>query len=430
MLSYMLNNARKCCIVSIKENIEELRELCRTLDLIAVAEIIQKRNRPDPNTFLGKGKLDELKKLANEVDLFVFDGQLKPSQHFRLETFLKKLCIDRIGLVLEIFERHAGSSEAKAQVTLARTRYELPFLREWINKSISDDRPGFLAGGEYAIDTYYENARKQMKRIEKTLTQIATERKLRRKRRRERGFYLVSICGYTNVGKSSLLNALSDAQVQVDNRMFSTLSTTTRRLSKEDRKILLTDTVGFITDLPPDLIDAFDATMEEIYGSDCIILTLDLLDDFETIIKKFSTSLKILVPKIDRSKIIIALNKIDKMTNEELIRKINLIEEKLDEIKFYLISAKNGDGIDDLIGEILKRIGITRQIHLSLSHDENGRKIYHWLSERFIVSDVEWAERITIELELTEDELEVIKKRFADPENIELIISPSYSNGN
>ena len=181
----LLGRAKTCCLVSIDENIEEARELCRTLGIEVAKNVVQRRPHPDPHTFIGTGKLEELKEVANEVDLFVFDGELKPSQHFRLEMTLKRLCTDRVGLVLEIFERNAGSKEAKAQVALARIRYELPFLREWVSKGLSDDRPGFMAGGEYVIDAYYENARRQMKRIEGELLRISAERESRRDRRRD-----------------------------------------------------------------------------------------------------------------------------------------------------------------------------------------------------------------------------------------------------
>ncbi|HUW42960.1 MAG TPA: hypothetical protein VMW02_01845, partial [Thermoplasmata archaeon] len=207
----LLSNAKRCCLVSIKEDTEETEELCRTLDIGVSARVIQKRSGANPHTFIGSGKLDELKELAEEVDVFVFDGDLKPSQHFRLETKLKRICADRIALVLEIFERHAKSNEAQLQVALARIRHELPFIREWVSKGSSNDRPGFLAGGEYTIDAYYENARKQMKRIEIELAKISVGRELRRSRRRDQGFYLVSICGYTNGGKSTLLTTLSGA---------------------------------------------------------------------------------------------------------------------------------------------------------------------------------------------------------------------------
>jgi GTPase len=408
----LLSNAKKCCLVSIKEDTKETEELCRTLDIEVVVRIVQNLSSANPHTFVGSGKLDELKELAEQVDVFVFDGDLKPSQHFRLETTLKRICADRITLVLEIFERHAESNEAKLQVALARIRHELPFIREWVSKGISGDRPGFLAGGEYTIDAYYENARKQMKRIETELVKISVGREQRRDRRRDQGFYLVSICGYTNGGKSTLLTTLSGAATIVDDKMFSTLSTTTRLLSSSGKKVLVTDTVGFIRNLPPDLIDAFDATMEEIYESDCAVLVLDFSDPVDSIVEKLQTSLRILIPHVERDKIIIALNKIDRISIEDLQNKMNSIENSIFGYTFYLISAQARVGIENLIKGILNKIGMTVQVELFLPLDEKGRKIYQWAAEHFVIVSAEWNDEIALILRVNEEEVETIARRI------------------
>jgi len=422
----LLSNARTCCLVSINEDTVEARELCRTLDIVVAEEILQKKEEPDPHTFIGAGKLEELKDISGKVDVFVFDGELKPSQHFRLETSLKKVCTDRIGLILEIFERHAKSNEAKAQVALARIRHELPFLREWVSKGLSGDRPGFLAGGEYAIDAYYENARRQMKRIEKELVKISAERKTRRDQRRERGFYLISICGYTNGGKSTLLSALSGAQTVIDDRLFSTLSTTTRLLTGAGKRVLVTDTVGFIRMLPPDLVDAFDATLEEIFESDCVVLVLDLSDSVDVIADKLATSLKILVPHTEKKKIVVAMNKIDRLSPDDLQRRINLIDDILFGYVYYLISAQTGIGIEELTKGILNRIGLTKTFGLSLLHDPNGQEIYRWLSEKFVIIDSKWGERIDLTMKITEEEEKTIKSRLQGEKNV--ILHPETRN--
>jgi GTP-binding protein HflX len=414
----LLSNARNCCLVSINEDTVEARELCRTLDIVVAEEVLQKKEAPDPHTFIGAGKLEELKELSDKVDVFVFDGELKPSQHFRLETSLKTVCTDRIGLILEIFERHAKSNEAKAQVDLAKIRHELPFLREWVSKGLSGDRPGFLAGGEYAIDAYYENARRQMKRIEGELERISAERKTRRDQRRERGFYLISICGYTNGGKSTLLSALSGAQTIIDDRLFSTLSTTTRLLSGAGKRVLVTDTVGFIRMLPPDLVDAFDATLEEIFESDCVILVLDLSDSIDVITDKLRTSLKILIPRTEKKKIIIAPNKIDRLSPDDLQRRINLIDEILFGYIYYLISAQTRIGIEELIKGILDKIGLTKTIGLSMPHDSDGQELYRWLTQRFVIVDSEWGERILLTMRITEEEEKTIKNRLQGHKNV------------
>lgn len=426
----MPDKSRRCCLVTIDEDTEETQELCRTLEIDIVSHIIQKRDTPDPHTFIGAGKLEELKDVRDEIDLFVFNGNLKPSQHFRLETALKKPCIDRIIMVLEIFENNANSTEAKYQVSLARIRYELPFIREWINKGLSDDRPGFLAGGEYAIDTYYENARKQMKKIESDLKKISLERKERRIRRKDLGFFLASICGYTNVGKSSLLNSLSSSSILVEDKMFSTLSTTTRRATDIERKILLTDTVGFIRNLPPDLLDAFDATLEEIFESDCVILILDISDETAAIKEKLKTSLRILIPKIPIYKIIIAFNKTDMVSGEEIQYKLNQFEEDLRDFSWYLISVKKETGLNELTEGILFIAGLTKQYILSLPNDEFGKEIFSWVSNRYSIFDVQWNDSIIIHLKLTEEDEERILQRLSKIAGSSLSPDPSTSSGN
>jgi len=414
-------------LVSINEDTVEARELCRTLDIVVASDVMQRRDAPDPHTFIGSGKLEDLKKISEKVDLFIFDGELKPSQHFRLETTLKKICTDRIGLILEIFERHAMSNEAKAQVALAKIRHELPFLREWVSKGLSGDRPGFLAGGEYTIDAYYENARRQMKRIEASLERISAGRKSRRDQRRERGFYLISICGYTNGGKSTLLSSLSGAQTLIDDRLFSTLSTTTRLLKGTGDRILVTDTVGFIRMLPPDLVDAFDATLEEIYESDCVLLVLDLSDPVDYILEKLKTSLKILIPKIEKSKILIVLNKVDRLSPSDLQKRINSIEESLLGYTYYLLSAQKKEGIDELVKGILERLGLSIIVKVVLPHDEKGQDIYRWLTQRFVIIDAEWGEEISLTLRTTQEELQVVKKKLLDAKGIRLTAEPGHS---
>ena len=412
-MGFVLSRARNCAIIAIENKTEETEELCKTLDIEVVERFIQKRRSPHPQTFLGPGKVEEIREKVSGVDLVVIDGELTPSQHFRLETSLKRMCIDRIGLVLEIFDRHAGSAEAKAQIALARIRYELPFLREWVSKALSDDRPGFMAGGEYAIDAYYENARRQMKKIEKDLERIAEEREARRSRRKSKGFFLVSICGYTNSGKSTLLNSLSGAQTVVDNRLFSTLSTTTRKILDVKAKILLTDTVGFIKNLPPELIDAFDATMEEIYVSDCVLLVIDSSDSVETINAKFKTSIDFLISKVPKDRIVIVLNKIDKIPLSDLSLKLCYFDNLFSGYVYYLISALTKQGLNKIVNEILVRMDLLDNATIELPNTEKGRMLYQWIAERAIITDAIWKDRIILKVRLTQEELEIMQRKIS-----------------
>ncbi|MEF8849018.1 MAG: GTPase HflX, partial [Candidatus Thermoplasmatota archaeon] len=271
---------KNALIVSLDEDVSEINQLANALDYNVVDKFIQKRNIPDVNWFLGSGKVEEIKEFIEEneekINILIVDGELKPSQWFNLEKKLNIQVFDRIRLILAIFEDRADRKEAKLQVKLAQLRYERPFVRELIHRSRSGEHPGFMAGGGYQVDDYYEKIKKQTKKIKEKLEKIREDREVRRRHRQKGGFYLISIAGYTNAGKSSLLNLLSEENVKVEGKVFSTLSTTTRRLNYEGVPILLTDTVGFIQNLPSWIIDAFHSTLEELKEAEVIMLVVDV----------------------------------------------------------------------------------------------------------------------------------------------------------
>ena len=352
---------KKVVIFSISEDTEEIRALLQTLGMEVIKEFVQNRSRPHRESFLGPGRIDEILKEMEEmeVDLIVVNGVLKPSQHHFLEMKFQMECADRTGVILRIFTDHAHTPEAIAQVTLAKLRYELPFLREWIHKSKSGDRPGFLSGGAYATDVYFEHAKTHARRIEADLSDVSKQREVTRTRRREKGYSLVSLAGYTNAGKSALMNKLCNAGVEVDDRLFSTLSTTTRRISGIKGNILMSDTVGFIKDLPPDLINAFNSTLEEIFDADLILLIFDASESDDVVKSKLSTSLKILLPKIENKSIAIIGNKIDLLSQESRDGITVLIKQIIQPYDLILISSVTGEGLDRLRERILRVQGHT-----------------------------------------------------------------------
>src|SRR5512136_1994208 len=313
-------------ILTITEDTEEMRSLLKTLDIVVVKEYVQKKQLPHKVGFLGPGKLDEILEEIKSLDLdfITVNGTLKPSQKHFLEMKFQKECMDRTGVILRIFSDHAHTPEAIAQVTLAKLRYELPFLREWIHKAKSGDRPGFLAGGAYATDVYFEHAKRHVRRREKNRNDLSKQRETKRSMRRETGYSLVSLAGYTNAGKSALFNKLCDANVEVDDRLFSTLSTTTRKLKGIKGNILISDTVGFIRNLPPDLVDAFNSTLEEIFYADLILLVFDTNESDEVLKDKLNTSMKILLHKVESRILVIVGNKID-LVDVERLEQINKI---------------------------------------------------------------------------------------------------------
>lgn len=347
---------KKAVIFSMDEDSEEIRSLLKTLEITIVREFVQKRIHSHREGFLGPGKIEEIFKEIEkiDIDLIVVNGVLKPSQHHFLEMKFQKECIDRTGVILRIFTDHAHTPEAIAQVTLAKLRYELPFLREWIHKAKSGDRPGFLAGGAYATDVYFEHAKTHARRIEESLQGLSKQREITRAKRREKGFSLVSLAGYTNAGKSALMNRLCDADVVVDDRLFSTLSTTTRQIKGVKGNILMSDTVGFIRDLPPDLIDAFNSTLEEIFYADLILLVFDVSESAETIKSKLSTSMKILLPKIENRLLLVVGNKVDLVSPKLRPKALSLVEPIARPYDIVLVSSVTGEGLDVLRDKIVR----------------------------------------------------------------------------
>ena len=257
----------------------ELSELARTASVRILDEVIQIRKQVDPKTVLGKGKLEELTLRALELgaELIIFDRELSPSQLRAIanETDLKVL--DRSQLILDIFAQHAKSRDGKLQVELAQLKYALPRL---VDRSTAMSRlTGGIGGvgpGETKLEIHRRRARERIHRLEQEIAKLSIQRGIRRKRRETNRVPVVSIVGYTNAGKSTLLNALTQSQVIAENKLFATLETTTRRLRfPEEREIILTDTVGFIRDLPKDLVNAFKATLEELEESDLILHVID-----------------------------------------------------------------------------------------------------------------------------------------------------------
>ena len=225
----MANEKQQVIIITLNDNTQEIEQLAETLGYVMVKKIVQHRERPDVNYFIGSGKLDEVKEVLSDteckIDVVIVDGILKPSQWFNLERSLSISVYDRVHIILAIFEDHAKRKEAQLQVKLAQLRYERPYVRELIHRARAGEHPGFMAGGEYQVDDYYEMIKKQIKKIGGDLRKIETSRSLQRKHRHRKGFYLISLAGYTNAGKSSLMNVLTDAEVLVEGKLFSTLST-------------------------------------------------------------------------------------------------------------------------------------------------------------------------------------------------------------
>ena len=339
----MGEDKKNAIIVSLNDENSEIIELADTLNYNVLETFIQHREKPDTRSYIGEGKIDEIKdfleKNEKPVNLIIINGELKPSQWFTLEKKLNIEIYDRVRLILKIFEQHAERKEAKLQVKLAQLQYERPFVRELIHRARSGEHAGLMAGGDYQVAEYHEMIKKQTKKIKLELNSICENRELRRRHRHKSGFYLVSLAGYTNAGKSSLLNLLSEENVKVEGKMFSTLSTTTRKINPNNIPILLTDTVGFIKDLPALIIDAFHSTLEEIKLADIILLIVDISEKKEKIEYKLKTSLDELAEIGTTAPILIIYNKTDLLNNKQIDERITYLQKKgLNENKQGMLS--------------------------------------------------------------------------------------------
>ncbi len=326
------------------DSLEELAFLSDTAKAIVVEKILQVRQHFNPATILGRGKILELKEICQQhrIDLLIFDLELSASQIRNIEALTDIRTIDRTTLILDIFAQHAKSREAKLQVELAQLEYRLPRL---VGKGLELSRLGGGIGtrgpGEKKLEVDRRRIRDRIGTLKKALKKVNVERGEQRKERT--GMFNISIIGYTNAGKSSLLNALTKASVKVDDMLFSTLDPNTSVLYfSPQKRILLTDTVGFIKNLPHSLIASFQATLEEVRQADLVLHIIDLSqEDWEARIEAVRNVLREI--KADARPQLLVFNKVDRVFEKRVINRV-----KKSYAKPIFISAKYGDGLVEL----------------------------------------------------------------------------------
>jgi GTP-binding protein HflX len=331
------------------EGIEELKNLAISAGAEVAHTIIHSQEKPNPKFYISTGKLDEIRQIVEDdnIDIVIFDNEITPAQQSNLQDKLKVKVIDRTALILDIFAQRAQSKEGKLQVELAQLNYILPRLR---GKGTELSRLGGGIGtrgpGEQKLEVDRRKIRERINLLDKKLEEISIQRKVQRKLREQKGVYKISIVGYTNSGKSTLLNALTNANVLERDMLFSTLDSTTRKLDLDTGiKISISDTVGFIEKLPHQLIAAFRSTLEEVVKADLLLLLVDLSNyNYEKHILSVKKVLEEL--KIQDKKILLVFNKIDKIT-DDIITNASL---KYRDSVF--ISAKTNKGLEDLIDTI------------------------------------------------------------------------------
>jgi GTPase len=297
---------------------------------------------------IGTGKAEELAREVKEkgADLVLFDSALRASQAYSLAKLCKVETKDREKVILEIFAMRASTSEAKLQVQLAELEYELPRARESVKMARTGEQPGFFGLGKYEADVYTRMMKSRISTLKRKVEDVAKRREIFREHRRKLAFPTIALAGYTAAGKTSLFNRLTGESKEVEAGVFTTLAPTTRAIMIGDRKTLLTDTVGFISNLPTYLIESFKSTLEEISYASIVFLLLDVSQSSEKFIRSYESSARALTElKVKPSRAIVVLNKCDLAPAE-------LIEERkrlLGPIDVMEVSASTGQGVDDLL---------------------------------------------------------------------------------
>ena len=329
--------------------LDELKGLAVTAEYDPVAELTQRLSEINPKTFIGSGKVEELKHavIHHSPEVVIFDEELSPRQNRELEKILKCRVIDRPWLILEIFSHHARTREAKTQVELARLKYALPRLTKmWGHLSRQRGGIGMKDVGETQIQLDQRMIRNEIHKLEKKLKQIDREKKTQRKSRQ--GTFKVALVGYTNVGKSSLMNKLTGANTLVENKLFATLDPTVRKIKKNfPYPVLLSDTVGLIKKLPHDLVASFKSTLDEVRDADLLIHVIDI--SHPEYKNQLQTTDDLLIQMgMDEIEVILVFNKIDSIEDIEILEKTH---EKFPSA--VSISCKKNEGIDVLRQKII-----------------------------------------------------------------------------
>jgi GTP-binding protein HflX len=355
--------------VDVTGELAELRELARTAGVAIASELVQQRAHPDPRSFVGKGKLVELKTAlpASGAEVLIVDDEISPVQQRTLENALEVRVVDRTQLILDIFAQHAVSAEGKLQVELAQLEYNLPRMRGmWKHLERLGGGVGTRGPGETQLESDRREARRRVSLLKGRLKELSKRRETGRKERRRSDKPTIALAGYTNAGKSTLLNALAGAGVSVEDRLFETLDPTTRSFEQEGRQYLVTDTVGFIRRLPHQLVEGFAATLEETLVSDLVLHVADAslppqemsgqIDAVASVLNEIGA---------DDLPVELVLNKIDRVDALSRKRLANRYPEAPQ------ISATSSEGLDDLRARLASRFADRFEpVRLLIPHDQ------------------------------------------------------------
>jgi GTP-binding protein HflX len=383
----------------------ELGELARTAGVDPVGELVQFRNRPDRRSYVGKGKLEELKRgyAVASAEVLLVDDELSPTQQRTLEDALSARVVDRTQLILDIFAQHAVSAEGKLQVELAQLEYNLPRMRGmWQHLERLGGGVGTRGPGESQLETDRRLARRRVALLRRRLRDLSKQREVRRKERRRSQTPVVALAGYTNVGKSTLLNALTEAEAPVRDRLFETLDPTTRAFEHDGRRYLLTDTVGFIRRLPTQLVEGFAATLEETLVADLVLHVADASAPDERL-DEMRAAVETVLSEIgaDELPVELVLNKIDAV---DALRRRRLAGRFPDALQ---VSALTGEGLEALRARLAERFSDRfEDVRLLLPYDEGGKLAELYALGAPIAERVDRPEGVLVRARLPRGELQ------------------------
>ena len=384
------------------DELDEMRELLRTARVRTVGTLVQHRRRPDPRTYLGPGKLDELRELAAQLDaeVVVSDDELTPRQQRTLEDALQMRVVDRTAVILDIFAQHAHTAEGKLQVELAQLEYSMARMRGmWKHLERLGGGVGTRGPGETQLESDRRTARRRLALLRTRLREVAARRGVMRQKRSRSAMPAVALAGYTNVGKSTLLNALTGAEVSVDDRLFETLDPTTRAFREDGRAYLVTDTVGFIGKLPHMLVEAFAATLEETLAGDLVLLVADASSGEEGLNRQLEEVRAVLTDiGADEIPQMLVVNKIDAVDALARRRLQNRFPDAI------LISAQTGENLDELKHRIAAFFSDRYvDVRLLVPHGEGGELSALYASGAPITAREDAAEGVLVTARLPRD---------------------------